>query len=67
MIEEIEDLLKRVKASSGKNDYCIICYKDQEERTRELFPDAKIHILPERFDCSELNNKVFIIPVDKQI
>lgn len=70
MIEEIakvEELLNRVKTSSGKNDYCVICYKDQEEQIRELFPCEKIHVLPESFNCNELNNKVFVIPIDEKI
>lgn len=70
MIEEIakvEELLNRVKASSGKNDYCVFCYTDQEEQTREIFPCKKFHVIPERCTCSESNNKVFIIPVDKPI
>lgn len=66
-IAKVEELLDKVRTSSGKNDYCVFCYKDQEEQTRELFPSEKIYVLPERFDCSELNNKVFVIPVDKPI
>lgn len=70
MIEEIakvEELLNKVKVSSGKNDYCVFCYADQEKQTREIFPCEKIHIIPERCTCSEENNKVFIIPVDRLI
>lgn len=67
MIEEItkvEELLNQVRASSGKDDVCIICYKDQEERCKELFPSKEIHILPEKVSCKETNNKIFVIPTD---
>lgn len=70
MIEEItkvEELLNKVKAFSGKNDYCVFCYANQEKQTRKIFPCEKIHIIPERCTCSGSNNKVFIIPVDKPI
>ena len=29
---KIEELVEQVRASSGKDDISIICYKDQEER-----------------------------------
>ena len=67
MIEEIakvEELLDKVKASSGKDDVCIICYKDQEERCKELFPSKEIHVLPEKVSYKETNNAIFIIPTD---
>lgn len=67
MIEEItkvEELLNQVRASSGKDDVCIICYKDQEERCKELFPSKEIHVLPEKVSCKETNNKIFVIPTD---
>ena len=62
MIEEIakvEELLNQVRASSGKDDVCIICYKDQEERCKELFSSKEIHVLPEKVSCKETNNKIF--------
>ena len=37
----IEKLLNEVRTSSDKDDYCVICYKDQYEQTRELFPNEK--------------------------
>ena len=67
MIEEIakvEELIEQVKASSGKDDVCIICYKDEEERCKELFPSKEIHVLPEKVSCKETNNAIFIIPTD---
>lgn len=67
MIEEIakvEELLNKVKVSSGKDDVCIICYKDQEERCKELFPSKEIYILPEKVNCKETSNAIFIIPTD---
>ena len=61
---KVEELIEQVKASSGKDDVCIICYKDQEERCKELFPSKEIHVLPEKVSCKETNNAIFIIPTD---
>ena len=61
---KVEELIEQVKASSGKDDVCIICYKDEEERCKELFPNKEIHVLPEKVSCNETNNTVFIIPTD---
>ena len=61
---KIEELVEQVRASSGKDDVCIICYKDQEERCKELFLSKEIHVLPEKISCKETNNKIFIIPTD---
>lgn len=61
---KIEELVEQVRASSGKDDICIICYKDQEERCKELFPSKEIHVLPEKVRCNETNNAIFIIPTD---
>lgn len=63
-ITKVEELLKQVRVSSGKDDVCIICYKDQEERCKELFPNKEIHVLPEKVSCKETNNKIFVIPTD---
>ena len=61
---KVEELIEQVKASSGKDDVCIICYKDEEERCKELFPSKEIHVLPEKVRCNETNNTIFIIPTD---
>jgi hypothetical protein len=61
---KVEELIEQVKASSGKDDVCIICYKDEEERCKELFPSKEIHVLPEKVRCNETNNAIFIIPTD---
>lgn len=61
---KVEELIEQVKASSGKDDVCIICCKDEEERCKELFPNKEIHVLPEKVSCNETNNTVFIIPTD---
>lgn len=61
---KVEELIEQVKTSSGKDDVCIICYKDQEERCKELFPNNEIHVLPEKVSCNETNNAVFIVPTD---
>lgn len=63
-IAKIEELLNQVRASNDEDDYCIICYKDQEERCKELFPNKKIHVLSEKVNCKETNNQVFVIPTD---
>lgn len=61
---KVEELIEQVKASSGKDDVCIICYKDEEERCKKLFPSKEIHVLPEKVRCNETNNAIFIIPTD---
>lgn len=61
---KVEELIKQVKATSGKDDVCIICYKDQEEHCKELFPSKKIHVLPEKLVTRKINNAIFIIPID---
>ena len=61
---KIEELVEQVRASSGKDDICIICYKDQEERCKKLFPSKEIHVLPEKVSYKETNNAIFIIPTD---
>lgn len=61
---KIEELIEQVKASSGKDDVCIICYKNEEERCKELFPSKEIHVLPEKVRCNETNDAIFIIPTD---
>lgn len=63
---KVEELIKLVNASSGKDDYCIICHKDQEEQVKELFPNEKIHVLSEEISRKEINinNQIFIIPAD---
>ena len=63
---KVEELIKLVNASSGKDDYCIICHKDQEEQVKELFPSKEIHVLPEEISRKEINinNQIFIIPAD---
>ena len=63
---KIEEALKLVNASNNKDDYCIICCKDQEEQVKELFPNEKIHVLSEEISRREtnINNQIFIIPAD---
>lgn len=61
---KVEELLNQVRASNGKDDFCIICYKDEEERCKELFPNNEIHVIPEKISCEEANNKIFVIPTD---
>lgn len=61
---EIDELLNQVRASSGKDDVCIICYKNQEERCKELFPSKEIHVIPESIGFEGTDNKIFIIPTD---
>lgn len=61
---KIEELVEQVMVSSGKDDICIICYKDQEERCKELFPSKEIYVLQKKVSCKETNNAIFIIPTD---
>lgn len=66
MKAEIEELLDKIKVSSGKNDYTVICHKDDEERAKKLFPSAKVLVLPEEFHAAKANGTVFIIPTDEK-
>ena len=65
---KIEETLKPVNTSNNKDDYCIICCKDQEEQVKELFPNEKIHVLSEELSEkisrkeTNTNNRIFIIP-----
>lgn len=66
MKAEIEELFDKIKVFSGKNDYTVICHKDGEERTKELFPSVKVLVLPEEFHATKANGTVFIIPTDEK-
>lgn len=66
MKTEIEELLDKIKVFSGKNDYTVICHKDDEERTKELFPGIKVLVLPEVFHAAKVNGTIFIIPTDEK-
>jgi len=66
MKTEIKELIDKIKLSSGKNDYTVICHKDDEERTKELFPGVKVLVLPDEFHTAKANGTVFIIPTDEK-
>ena len=66
MKTEIEALLDKIKLSSGKNDYTVICHKDDEDRTKELFPGIKVLVIPDEFHAAKPNGTVFIIPTEEK-
>ena len=62
----LEEWLDKIKVSSSKNNYTVICHKDDEDRTRELFPGVKVLVLPEVFHAVKANGTVLIIPTDEK-